>query len=184
MSEPTSEPAPTPGPANPPDEPATTASAPPVAPPTYVPASVPVTAGSDTASLPVVLPAAPVAEPPRRGRAARVLGALVVVMVLVTGALGVLFVTYTHDADAKLAAQQTQIADLESKVAARKTTLASHDSELNTVRLAAVGAKQKADAREACPPAVQTFVNKIRTSGQAPSTDDVLVLVRACGVTL
>ena len=107
-----------------------------------------------------------------------------VVMVLVTGALGVLFVTYTRDADAKLAAQQSQIADLESKVAARKTTLSSRDSELNTVRLAAAGAKQKADAREACPPAVQAFVNKIRTSSQVPSTDDVLALVRACGVTL
>jgi hypothetical protein len=102
----------------------------------------------------------------------------------VTGALGVLFVTYTRDADAKLAAQQSQIADLESKVAARKTTLSSRDSELNTVRLAAASAKQKADAREACPPAVQAFVNKIRTASQVPSTDDVLALVRACGVTL
>jgi peptidoglycan hydrolase CwlO-like protein len=113
-----------------------------------------------------------------------VLGALVVVMVLVTGVLGVLFVAYTRDADAKLAAQQSQIADLESKVAARKTTLASHDSELTTVRASADTAKQKADAREACPPAVQTFVNKIRTTNQVPSTEDVLALVRACGVTL
>jgi hypothetical protein len=71
-----------------------------------VTAAVPVPAVTDTASLPVVMPeAALVAEPPRRGRAAKVLGALVVVMVLVTGALGVLFVTYTRDADAKLAAQ-------------------------------------------------------------------------------
>jgi uncharacterized protein HemX len=155
----------------------------PVAPPAYVPAAVPVTAVEDTASMPVV-PAARVAEPPRRGRAARVLGALVVVMVLVTGALGVLFVTYTRDADAKLAAQQSQIADLESKTVARKTTLASHDSELTTVRAAADSAKQKADTREACAPAVKAFINKIQTAGQVPSTDDVLALVRACGVTL
>ena len=33
-------------------------------------------------------------------------------------------------------------------------------------------------------PLGQTFVNKIRTTNQVPSTEDVLALVRACGVTL
>lgn len=179
MSEPTSEPAPTAGSVNQPDPAATTAS---------MPAVVPVTAAVPVAAVPVtavpLTESIPVAEAPRPGRAVWVLGVVVVVLVLAAGALAAVFVTYRQDADRRFAAQQAQITDLQGKVAARGTTIASHDSELNSVRTAVAAAKQKADARQACPGSVQALVDKIKTSGQAPTADEVLAMVRVCGVTL